>query len=332
MQEPGRIGDYLLDGELTAMPGERAYVASHVVLPRQARIVLPEHALPELAARVVREACILEALSHPGVPRIFECGLLPDRQSWIAMELVDGPTLADRIAQLSLPVLDIVYLVRDIADILHHAEGRGIVHANISARTIVFRDDNTPCLVEWGAARLYDSPTAPVIVRERVYRAPEQLQGATVDGKADIYALGVIAHQALSRVAPTLPVHQRGVSNALTTLIDRMLAEDPAERPSAADVRLEATGIAELFFIPDLEPDPTETELARATEVIEDDNDSPIDVEELDLDELVELAEWTDTPALPSRRIGWTPAAGYSAVVPDGVALGTIPPRRRRDL
>lgn len=329
MQEPGRIGDYLLDGELTAMPGERAYVASHVVLPRQARIVMPEHALPELAARVVREACILEALSHPGVPRIFECGVLPDRQSWIAMELVEGPTLADRIAQLALPILDVVHLVRDLADILHHADVRGIVHANISTRTIVFRDDETPCLVEWGAARLHDSPTAPVILRERVYRAPEQLQGGAVDGKADIYALGVVAHQALARIAPTLATHQRGVSNALTTLIDCMLAEDPAERPTAADVRLEAIGIAELYYIPEIEPDPTETELARV-EVVED--DSAIGVEELDLDELVELGEWTDTPALPTRRIGWTPSAGYSAVTPHGVALGTIPPRRRRDL
>lgn len=326
MQESGRIGDYLLDGELTAMPGERAYVASHVVLPRQARIVMPEQARPELAARVVREACILEALSHPGVPRLFECGLLPDRQSWIAMELVDGPSLADRIAQLAIPLLDIVHLVRDVADILHHAQARGIVHSNLSARTIVFRDDNTPCLVDWGAARLHDSPTAPVVVRERVYRAPEQLQGAAIDGKADIYALGVIAHQALSRIAPTLAAHQKGVANALTALVDCMLAEDPADRPSAAEVRLEALGIVELCFIPELEPDPTETELPYASD------ETAIDVEELDLEELVELADWTDTPALPTRRIGWTPAAGYGAVSPEGIALGTIPPRRRRDI
>lgn len=312
-----RIGDYVVDLELTAIKGERALLASHVVLPRQAQILVPDRTVAGVAERLIRQACILEAMSHPGVPRMYECGVLADRRPWIAIEIVDGPTVTDRIAELSLPLVEIASLLGAAADILDHAHGRGIVHSDLCGRSIVYRADSV-CIVGWGSARLHDSPATSKVTRDRIYRAPEQLHGDPIEGAADIYALGVIAHQALSR---GLPARGKGagwsgpVAEAeLTTLIEQMLEHDPADRPTAADVRAEALRIVDLFAV-----------LAD-----EDIDETRIDVVEVDL---VDLSDLIDVAAvsMPNRKIAWTPANGYEPPPPvAGAPLATIVPRRRR--
>src|SRR5512146_2719569 len=85
------IGDYAIHRELeAAVPGEAWDEASHVVLPRRARIVVARDG--EAARRVLHEACILEGLRHPGVPRVHDCGVV-GHQPWVATELVCGEPL-----------------------------------------------------------------------------------------------------------------------------------------------------------------------------------------------------------------------------------------------
>lgn len=327
-----RIGHYMLERELTALPGDLAFAATHVVLPRHARIAVPEQPVPALGQRIVREACILEALQHPGIPRVFECGVLADRRPWIAVELVEGQTLGERIAALSMPVVEVLALLRDASDILHHAHSRGIVHGHLGGRAVVFRDGSDDvCIVDWTNARLHDSPSAPGAVADRIYRAPEQLRGEHVDGAADIYALGVLAHQALSR--GLLTSRRCAMTTALTDLVDRMLDDEPAERPAAADVRAEVLSLLELAAIPDADTD----DGAAAT---------PLDVSDLEVAELVELVEvpaisargtlppfnapaLPSIPATPNRAIAWTPAHGYAPAEPDTTGRPNLPTRRR---
>src|SRR3954471_15540370 len=96
-----RLNDYLVEHELPAKPGQVAYAATHALLPRRARL-LSLHptftGLQPIAVQLMHEACILEALHHPGVPRVYECGMLADRRPWIAVELIEGPTLAVELA------------------------------------------------------------------------------------------------------------------------------------------------------------------------------------------------------------------------------------------
>src|ERR1041384_4904778 len=88
---PGeRVGDYVVEGEASYEASAIVYCATHVVLPRQAHLKITHPGSRPAAVQLMREACILEALSHPGVPRVHECGVLADRRPWCAIEMVAG--------------------------------------------------------------------------------------------------------------------------------------------------------------------------------------------------------------------------------------------------
>jgi tRNA A-37 threonylcarbamoyl transferase component Bud32 len=214
---PGdRVGDYVIDRLL----GD-SYEATHVLLPRRARIELMHETfvgLRPVAVRMMREACILEALRHPGVPRVFEVGLLIDHRThrpWVATELIDGVPLS--AIHQPLPAADVINLLRDVADILAHAHRRGVAHRNVCAGVIVVDDDRRVTLMQWGDARVYDGDDA-----DRAFAA-------------DIQALGVLAQR---MVGGTIPPR-------LAWLLEDMLVPNPMSRPIAAEVAARAKLILE---------------------------------------------------------------------------------------
>ena len=90
-----RVGDYQILGRLVGRGPALAYEAIHVMLPRRVVLkVMPAYDVRASGAGLLREACIVESIEHPGVPRLYECGVLPDRRAWIAFELVAGESLA----------------------------------------------------------------------------------------------------------------------------------------------------------------------------------------------------------------------------------------------
>lgn len=286
---PGaRLGDYQIDRDLADGWNHEAYLATHVLLPRRARIIVlaPAYAADRGAAvTMMREACLVEAMQHPGVPRVFECGVI-DQRPWIAGELVDGIPLSDVIASGPRPVADVLALLRDVAEVLEHAHRRNIVHRNLRPEVLLqTRDRAFPlCITGWSDARIDDAGVA------------------LADLRADVFALGAVAFTALSGSRPSvLTACERcpGAPRALTSLIDRMLAPDPAARPSCAEVRATAVRIADL------------SEVAISEEV--DDGD----IEEV----AVELVDISHTPPPVPRRRGWTPALGN---VPRTATLGAV--------
>jgi hypothetical protein len=203
------IGDYTIDRELSTVPGQACYEATHVVLPRRARITVARDRAAGI--RVLREACILEALRHPGVPRMFDCGTLAGQFPWIATELVRGEALP-----ATPTTTELAALTRDVAAILAHAHRRGVVHDGLWLDSIV-RDPERGfpiCLREWSRARC----------------------GDPAEGASDVRALGLAIYAAM-------PVH---ASTPLASLIDEMLAPAPHDRPTAAEVRDAADRIVEL--------------------------------------------------------------------------------------
>jgi hypothetical protein len=207
----------------------------HLVLPRVAaiKVMHPSQAwLRALAVQILREACILEALSHAGVPRVFECGVLSDKRPWVAMELIEGASIAELANEGPLAISDLVVALCAVADVLEHAHARGVVHHRLTEAVIVRTPARqSPFSVRgWGDVVTHDSDLS-------------------AEPCNDIHALGVIAFHALTGTMLQPNQSARAICpqapGGLTELIDEMLAPEPSARPIAADVRDRATWLAE---------------------------------------------------------------------------------------
>jgi len=174
--------------------------------------VLPElfAADPDRLARFKREAQLLASLNHPNIAAIYGF-----EESALAMELVDGPTLADRIAQGPMPLDEALPIARQIAEALESAHERGIIHRDLKPANIKVRSDGTVKVLDFGLAKAFEgevatpdvshSPTLSVaatrvgmILGTAAYMAPEQAKGRCVDKRADIWAFGCVLYEMLT--------------------------------------------------------------------------------------------------------------------------------------
>ena len=261
-----RIAEYMIQAEVAARSTELAYRTTHRVLPRCARVAIlnPAFVGVRLAkVQLMREACILETLHHSGVPRVFECGELEHRP-WIATEYIDGVSIEASVAKRPLPIGDALAILRDAAEVLTHAHSRGVVHRNLTPRAIV----RTPargfpvCITEWGDASI-DDPAIPQVSDQaaRSYRAPELATDRSVDGHADVFALGTIIFEATTLAFADPARKPPGVPGAAYRLLEGMQARNPDDRPTAQGVCAEATRLAEVFADGDAAIEEVEVEL-----------------------------------------------------------------------
>jgi serine/threonine protein kinase/Tol biopolymer transport system component len=192
------------------------YRAKDTNLKRQVAIkVLPlaVGADPERLARFQREAEVLAALNHPNIAHIH--GLeKSDGALALVMELVEGPTLADRIANGPIPLAEALPIATQIAEALEAAHEQGIIHRDLKPANIKVRSDGTVKVLDFGLAKALDpagassadamsSPTihatqAGIILGTAAYMSPEQARGALVDRRADIWAFGVVCFEMLT--------------------------------------------------------------------------------------------------------------------------------------
>jgi hypothetical protein len=241
---PGdRIGDYRLDRLAARTAGWEVWEASHVLLPRAAMLRVSDPALPEVAVRLLREAWLVEALLHPGMPRVFDCGRL-GAAAWIATEPVAGESLADRLAAGAMTPVDVAALIHDVGAILEHAHRRGVVHGDLNPSVIVLTDGRRGwpmCIDSWAGATASDDDGAH----------PADL---------DVAALGAIGYHALvgapldaSGAQPVAEQILRATARRavvttatadLARLIDTMVCLDPDRRPTMADARVAAMQLA----------------------------------------------------------------------------------------
>ncbi|MEP6860768.1 MAG: protein kinase [Deltaproteobacteria bacterium] len=239
-----RIGDYRIEQELDGS----VYRAVHTVLPRHALVKISRDTSESVA--VLREACILAALPHPGIVRVYETGRLPDHRTWFAQEIVEGLTLSGTfdLGPVALEPAVAIGMIRDVAEILAFAHQRGVIHCGITADCLVVAGRNRGfpmCITDWSAARPHDAAPAPAAPGAWV--APELAAGDVIDDRADVYSLGLIAYRAIAGVAAagvSLALVCPELPRELTSLVDSMLAKDRWDRPSAAEVRAELGFIA----------------------------------------------------------------------------------------
>ena len=259
------IGGYRVERAIAEGGMAMVYEAAHLILPRRVALkVMHAHlvASPQAAQRILQEACILEAFAHPGAVRVFECGVLADRRPWIAMELVGGEPLSVRLHRAGgrLPIDEILTMMAAITDVIGAAHAAGIVHRDLKPENVLVTGDDLAGLrvIDWGIAR---QPVERRLTLENftlgtpTYMAPEQARGRVVDGRADVYALGVMAFEAATGQPPFQADNAIGVvikhlteaptpvralrpelPPGLAWLIDSMLEKDPAARPTADTV------------------------------------------------------------------------------------------------
>ncbi len=211
-----QLGPYQVLAALGAGGMGEVYRARDTKLGRDVAIkVLPVlgAADPLQLTRLHREAQLLAAINHPNIAAIYGFEDSGDTHA-LVMELVEGPTLADRIAAGPLPVAEALLLARQIADALAAAHEQGIVHRDLKPANIKVRPDGTVKVLDFGLAKLHDanvvatssgapamtlSPTLSIaatqagfILGTAAYMAPEQASGKPVDKRADIWAFGVV--------------------------------------------------------------------------------------------------------------------------------------------
>jgi Tol biopolymer transport system component len=231
MLTPGtRIGSYEVVGTLGAGGMGEVYRARDTRLGREVAFkILPEEFAsdPERLARFEREARTLASLNHPHIAQIYgvdeatsEAGA---HTRALAMELVEGEDLAERIARGALPLDEALPIARQIAEALEAAHDAGIIHRDLKPANVKVRPDGTVKVLDFGLAKpgttstggdrarhaspLLDSPTITspaaltmggMILGTAAYMSPEQAKGKPVDQRADIWAFGALLYEMLS--------------------------------------------------------------------------------------------------------------------------------------
>src|SRR5262245_33714902 len=218
---PGtRLGPYEILSALGAGGMGEVYRARDTKLDREVAIkVVPElfASDPERVARFQREAKTLAALNHPHIGGIY--GLEDtDGVRALVLELVEGPTLADRIAQGPIPLDEALPIARQICEALEAAHEQGIIHRDLKPANIKLRPDGAVKVLDFGLAKALEptsaaspnvtgSPTITtpammtgigIILGTAAYMAPEQARGKPIDKRADIWAFGVVLYEMLS--------------------------------------------------------------------------------------------------------------------------------------
>ena len=253
------IPGYDIEGEIGEGAMASVYLATQRSLERKVALKVMAAALaadPQFCERFLREGKTLARLSHPHTVTIHDIGNVGELY-YMAMEFLPNGTLKERIAAGMTPEQGVT-LIRQIASALGYAHAQGLVHRDVKPANILFRADGTAVLSDFGIAKSLDDRTqftqAGFAVGTPSYMSPEQARGQEIDGRADLYALGVVLYEILvgklpysgtdalstalahlTEPLPELPVHHGRYQGVLR----KLLAKDPAERfPDAAALLL----------------------------------------------------------------------------------------------
>ncbi len=322
-------GRYILSERIGAGGMGRVFRARDTVLGRDVAIKLfhTDHTGELEPSRRLSEARVLAAFDHPSLVTLYDARLDNGDHIYLVMEFVDGPSLQRRIEQDALEPAFVAALLADLARGLAAVHATGVVHRDVKPSNVLLRPTRyspygfEAVLADFGVAHLIDAArlTSPgTVIGTAAYLAPEQVRGEAPEPASDIYSLGLLTIEALTRLPPygggTLqetvlarlsraPSIPPALGSEWRSLLTAMTALDPADRPTATVVADRARVLARA----------AQTGIADATE---------LDI--LDLFGL-ETAPWTPLPDAETAPAAATPADAPSAPA----ARRRSAPRRR---
>ena len=219
---------------------------------------LPRETLDEeeVKARLLREAQAAASLDHPNICQVF--GIHEeDGETFIAMAYIDGPSLAEKIKERPLPLDKALAMATQVAEGLHEAHEQGVVHRDIKPQNILLTAKGQVKILDFGLAYLkgYSKLTKTgTTLGTPAYMSPEQLEGRSVDRRADVWALGCVLYEMLTQKTPfeadyeqaigygilnedpePVTAQRAGLSPEVDRLLSKALAKAPAERYQHAD-------------------------------------------------------------------------------------------------
>ncbi len=267
-----RIGKYVVTKELARGGMGVVYEAVHETIGHRAAVKVLAAELSQdgqsqqYIGRFLDEARAVNVVQHPGIVKIFDFGTKGDT-AYILMEYLEGENLYDRYISLGKPVplLEALRIARQIASALHAAHQKRIIHRDLKPENVILvADPDIPeqertKVVDFGIARFLDSSyrrtATGLVMGTPIYISPEQCSGApNVDGKVDVYALGIMLYEMLSGKAPfqgeagtvmkahlakeppALRERVASLPEAVHQLVHEMLAKNPTARPTMEQV------------------------------------------------------------------------------------------------
>jgi len=277
-----RVGAVLQDTyEITSLLGKggmgAVFLARHRRLPgRQVAVKVLQNGAglnPELFARFRREAEIASQLGHPNIIEVLDFDTLPDGTPFLLMEYLRGESLEARLARGTLPLAEVLAIVRQIGSALQAAHRAGVVHRDLKPANVFLLPSDTGervKLLDFGISKILDSQTLQtqeaVLIGTPQYMAPEQAMGknSEIDARTDLFALGCIVYEMLSGAPPfagegssivqvifrIVHTHPEPLASRcpdapahVVAAVERALSKDPKDRyPDVASFITELTG------------------------------------------------------------------------------------------
>jgi serine/threonine protein kinase len=255
--------------EVIEFLGEGGFAAVfQVVNPRLGRVealkvLNADHSEePDFARRFEQEARVAASLDHPGIVKIYDYGRV-EELFWFTMQLINGPTLVQVLKEKRrLEERTAVRIAISVLDALDYSHSRGVIHRDIKPDNIILDSEGRPYIMDFGIAKSEASlvrTRTGTVLGSPAYIAPEQLTNAPVDGRVDLFALGVTLYRMLSNAFPfydedpfrmatkrlTMPpqplsTRLPGVSRELEGIVMRALAREPENRFSSAGAMRDA--------------------------------------------------------------------------------------------
>lgn len=235
--EPGILiaGKYKLERPIGSGGMGIVWLANDVNIDRKVVIKLMHGSMAsddDSRQRFLQESHLLARVKHPNVVTIHDAGLLNDKIPYLVLEHVEGKSLFDLLDEVKrLPIVDALLIMKQLCAGLQEVHNAGIVHRDIKPENILLQSNKTSGssdfvkLVDFGIARLQDSEhritQEGMVIGTLDYMSPQQLQGDAVDGRSDIYTLGIILFEMLTGQLPFDAITSEG--KVVSTLTEKPL-------------------------------------------------------------------------------------------------------------
>jgi serine/threonine-protein kinase len=259
MEPKQRIGDYEVIEQLGRGGMGSVYKVRSLISDRveAMKVLLPDLiGSQDVAARFQREIKVLAALDHPNIAQL-RTALKLDNQLVMIMEFVEGQTLAERVKQGPIPTSEALVYIDQVLDALTYAHAQGVIHRDVKPANMMLTPEGVVKLTDFGVARSRNDEaltTTGTTTGSLAYMSPEQINGAAVDGRSDLYSLGISLYEMVTgrrpfraasefammmaqlKEQPRPPIElQSNVSPQLNEIILTAIAKNPGQRFQSAD-------------------------------------------------------------------------------------------------